>query len=71
MAFMRLRGNSLPPMALALIHGLFAASGLITLLVAVIGANVPTQSEIALGGFVVAALGGDFIRAPIDGHLRL
>ena len=58
MAVMRLTGRELPPMAIALVHGLFAASGLIALLVAVIGVNAPTSARIALGGFVVAALGG-------------
>lgn len=58
MAFMRLGGKELPPMAIALVHGLFAASGLIALLVAIIGVNAPTSARIALGGFVVAALGG-------------
>lgn len=67
MAFMRFSGRELPPMALALVHGLFAASGLIALLVVVIGANVSTQSEIALGGFVIAALGGFYL---FSYHLR-
>jgi len=67
MAIMRLSGKELPPMALALVHGLFAAAGLITLLVTVIGANVSTQSEIALAGFVLAALGGFFL---FSYHLR-
>jgi hypothetical protein len=67
MAFMRLSGRELPPMALALVHGLFAAAGLVALLVAVVGANVSTQFQIALGGFVVAALGGFFL---FSYHLR-
>ena len=67
MAIMRLTGRELPPMALALVHGLFAASGLVALLVAVIGVNVPTQARIALGGFIVAALGGFFL---FSFHLR-
>ena len=67
MAFMRLSGRELPPMALAIVHGLFAASGLIALLVAVIGANASTETQIALGGFVVAALGGFYL---FSYHLR-
>lgn len=67
MAVMRLRGKDLPPMALALIHGLFAASGLIALLVAVIGVNASTSARIALGGFIIAALGGFFL---FSYHLR-
>ncbi len=67
MAIMRFTGRELPPMGLAVIHGLFAASGLIALLVAVIGANAPTQATIAAGGFVLAALGGFFL---FSYHLR-
>ncbi len=67
MAIMRLTGRELPPMGLAIVHGLFAASGLVALLVAVIGANAPTQAKIAAGGFVLAALGGFFL---FSFHLR-
>ncbi len=67
MAVMRLTGRELPPMGLAVVHGLFAASGLIALLVAVIGANAPTQATVAAGGFVLAALGGFFL---FSYHLR-
>lgn len=67
MAFMRLSGKELPPMGLAIVHGLFAAAGLVALLVAVVGANASTQSQIALAGFVLAALGGFFL---FSFHLR-
>ncbi len=67
MAVMRFMGRELPPMGLAIVHGLFAASGLVALLVAVVGANAPTQTNIAAGGFVLAALGGFFL---FSFHLR-
>lgn len=67
MAYMRLTGREVPPMGLAIVHGLFAASGLVTLLVAIIGASAPTQAKIAAGGFVLAALGGFFL---FSFHLR-
>ncbi len=67
MAIMRLTGRELPPMGLAIVHGLFAASGLVALLVAVIGVNAPMQANIAAGGFVLAALGGFFL---FSYHLR-
>lgn len=67
MAIMRLTGRELPPMGLAIVHGLFAASGLVALLMAVIGINAPTQANIAAGGFVLAALGGFFL---FSYHLR-
>src|SRR5919107_2177521 len=58
MAAMRFGGRELPPMALAVVHGLFAAAGLVTLIVAVLGANASWAAIIAAAGFVVAALGG-------------
>ena len=35
-AFIRLSGRDLPPMGLALLHGLFAASGLVALAIAAV-----------------------------------
>jgi hypothetical protein len=58
LAGMRLSGKEVPPMWLAVVHGLVAASGLVALVVAVLGAGAPTTATIALVGFVVAALGG-------------
>ena len=58
MAAMRFRGRELPPMGLAIVHGLFAASGLVMLIIAVLGENASTASYVALAGFVIAALGG-------------
>jgi glucose uptake protein GlcU len=67
MAIMRLTGRELPPMGLAIVHGLFAASGLVALLFVVVGRSVSTQATIALVGFVIAALGGFFL---FSYHLR-
>ena len=67
LAAMRLGGRELPPMALALIHGLFAAAGLVTLILAVVGANASTATIAALVGFLVAALGGFLL---FSYHLR-
>lgn len=59
LAGIRISGKPLPPMALALVHGAFAASGLVALLVVVMRADaVATSTWVALGAFVVAALGG-------------
>lgn len=58
LAAMRFGGRELPPMALAIVHGLFAAAGLVTLIVAVVGAGFSTVTAIALVGFLIAALGG-------------
>lgn len=58
LAAIRLRGQELPPMALALIHGALAASGLVALLVVVLRISVPNLAWASLGLFVLAALGG-------------
>lgn len=72
MAVMRLRGRDLPPIGLALLHGLVAAVALILLIVAVVGASAgsaaaSTAAIVALVGFIVAALGGFFV---FSFHLR-
>jgi hypothetical protein len=58
LAGLRLSGRELPPLWLAIVHGLAAATGLIMLIVAVIGSAASAQARWALGLFVVAALGG-------------
>jgi hypothetical protein len=58
MASLVFRGKPQPPMAIAIVHGLAAAAGLVALLLAVMGGNVPGLAKAALVGFVVAALGG-------------
>lgn len=67
MAAMRLGGRDLPPMALAIVHGLFAAAGLVTLILAVVGAQTNWASIVAVVGFVIAAIGGFVLFAH---HLR-
>ncbi|SNB44672.1 hypothetical protein [Geobacter sp. DSM 9736] len=58
MVAMRLGGKDLPPTALAVGHGVIAAAGLVTLIAAVKGGAVPALANVALAGFVLAALGG-------------
>lgn len=67
LAAMRFGGRELPPMALALVHGLFAASGLVALILAVVNAAASTLTVVALVGFVIAALGGFML---FSYHLR-
>jgi hypothetical protein len=67
MAAMRFGGRELPPMGLAIVHGLFAAAGLVTLIVVVVGANASWAAIVAVIGFVVAALGGFML---FSYHLR-
>lgn len=47
-----------PPMALAIVHGLFAASGLVLLILGVMKAATAGIGGWSLGIFLVAALGG-------------
>jgi hypothetical protein len=67
MAAMRFGGREIPPMALALVHGLFAASGLVALVLAVVNSTASTLAWVALVGFVIAALGGFML---FSYHLR-
>src|SRR5437762_14009556 len=57
-AFIRLSGSDLPPMGLAILHGLFAASGLVALAIAVVAPGAAQWARISLGIFVVAEHGG-------------
>jgi hypothetical protein len=57
LASLRFRGKDLP-MPLALVHGVVAAAGLVTLLLAVLQGHAVGLATIALGILVVAALGG-------------
>jgi hypothetical protein len=61
MALMRFGGKELPPMGLAIVHGLFAAAGLVALILALVGHGFSTAATIALVGFVGAALGGFYL----------
>ena len=67
MAAMRFGGRELPPMALAIVHGLFAASGLVALILFVLNSTASTLALVSLAGFVIAALGGFMLFAH---HLR-
>ena len=57
MAVMHFRGKTPPPVALALGHGAFAASGIVVLFLA-LWPNFNGGAVFALGLFVLAALGG-------------
>jgi hypothetical protein len=58
MAMIRFSGRDYPPMWLAIVHGLFAAAGLVALLMLVFGAAAATSVQIALLLFIVAAVIG-------------
>lgn len=58
MAVMHFKKRLPPRPVLAVLHGFFAASGLVVLLLAVVKAGVQGAPTIALGLLVVAALGG-------------
>ena len=58
MAIMHFRGFSPPKPVLAVLHGLFAASALVVLLLALIKTGFSGKPAIAAGLLVVAALGG-------------
>ncbi len=55
------------PIPLALVHGLLAAAGLVTLILAVVNATAAGGASTALLLFVLAALGGFFLFAQ---HLK-
>jgi hypothetical protein len=57
LVFLRVTNKPLPT-ALALLHGALAASGLVALAMSVFGAGGPNGARLALGLFVLAALGG-------------
>ncbi len=55
------------PLPLALIHGLFGAAGLVTVLLFVLHTGTSSKAAVALILFVVAALGGFYL---FSFHLR-
>ncbi|HET8926174.1 MAG TPA: hypothetical protein VFN26_24535 [Candidatus Acidoferrum sp.] len=57
LAILHLRHKELP-LALALAHGLLAASGLVILILVVVRGSAGGLASVALGLFVLAALGG-------------
>lgn len=66
LAYLRMTDKPLP-MPVALVHGGVAAAGLVALLLAVLSGGAPDQAKVALGLFVVAALGGFYL---FSHHLR-
>jgi hypothetical protein len=58
MAVLHFRGQSPPRPVLAVLHGLFAVSALVILLLALIKTGFGGKAGIALGLLVAAALGG-------------
>jgi hypothetical protein len=58
LAAIRLSGKPRPPTWMALGHGGVAAAGLATLIYVASTQTLPTTGYLALGGFVLAALGG-------------
>ncbi len=67
MAVMHSVGKTPPPVPLAVLHGVFAASGLVVLVVAV-WPYFSGRAGLALGLFVLAALGG--FTLALGFHLR-
>ena len=58
MALIRFSGRDYPPVTLAVVHGLFAAAGLVTIIVAAVAPGVALSIRIALLLFLGAAIGG-------------
>jgi hypothetical protein len=58
MALMRFSGRDLPPVFLAVVHGVFAAAGIVTLLAAALAPGVASMIRIALVLFVGTAILG-------------
>ena len=58
MAVIRLRGAPWPPLWMAHIHGLIAATGVALLIYAASTTGIPRLAQIALVIFILAALGG-------------
>lgn len=58
MATSRVRNEKNPPMPVAIVHGIAAATGLILLLIHVFGSGFPALPTLSAVLFVLAALGG-------------
>jgi hypothetical protein len=67
MAYIHFKKDKNPPAAIAVLHGLFAATALVILALAVIQMHLSGPAAWALGLFVVAALGGFFL---MSYHMR-
>lgn len=66
MAVRSFKGQSIP-VPVAALHGLFGATGLVLLLVAVLTGMGGTTAQISLGVLLVAALGGFYL---LSFHMR-
>lgn len=58
LAGIRLSGTPRPPTWMALAHGAIAATGLVILIYAAVNTTLPGLAQVALGVFILAALGG-------------
>jgi hypothetical protein len=67
MAAQHFRGRTPPPAAAAVLHGLFAISGVVTLLLGVLEIGFGSVHTWALVLFAVAALGGLYL---VSHHVR-
>jgi hypothetical protein len=67
MAVMRFSGRSTPPLGLAVVHGLAAASGLVVLIAGIAMGTTSTATTVGLVLMVIAALGGFVL---LSNHLR-
>jgi hypothetical protein len=67
MAILHFRGQSPPKPVLAVLHGLFAASGLVVLLLGLVKTGFSGKPGIGFGVLVVAALGGFVL---LSSHLK-
>lgn len=58
MATSRVRNEKNPPVPIAVVHGIAAATGLVLLLIYVFGSGFPALPTVSAVLFVIAALGG-------------
>jgi len=68
LAVIRLRGAPWPPLWMALGHGAVAAAGVGILIYEALATGIPTLAQVALGIFILAALGGAVLL--LGFHLR-
>jgi hypothetical protein len=68
LAVIRLRGAPWPPLWMALGHGVVAATGVGILIYTAATQGIPTGAQVALGIFILAALGGAVLL--LGFHLR-
>ena len=66
-AYIHFTGALHPPIALAVVHGLFGTAGLVVLLIALMQTGLAGMGALALGIIAAAALGGFYL---FSLHLR-